>query len=253
MTLVNIDAHSDMAMFDGGLGIGNFISKLVDLRIVDEVVWVKNPMSMDFERGVYKFAVGRRDNTQHLAVSLPTPFFFLQNSYLPADDLIEPKVITMVVEDRLEDFTPQSNKKWILSVDYDYFGARNPHFEVLAKLVGSIGPETFKTLYTRGRSITTAREWESFRKPLEEMAPGLLANMATSILPHYTEDVGSKVVEVARFIEGNFKWKDCVGVYTVSSLSSGFTDPEKHDEIATKVAEWLTRAGANKSKNPAAK
>lgn len=232
LTLVNIDAHSDMSMFDGQLGIGNFISKMVDLGIVDRVVWVRDPRSIDFDDGSYTFHVGK--NGKALVSSLEEPYFFFQGSYAKVVDGRLCRLDVTSDPDNLPDF----GERWILSVDYDYFSCNNPCRADLANMLAILGSDTLGALYAKGRSIKNHCEWKDFAGKLESLAPGILTSVVRCMFPHYeaTEaEITNKVLALAKAV----RIKGCQAVYTISSLSTGFTDPLRHDFIADRVGTWL--------------
>lgn len=232
MTLVNIDAHSDMSMFDGELGIGNFISKMIDLGIVDRVVWIKDRRSMDFDDGLYTFKVGRKGKA--LVCSLAEPYYFFQGSY--DKDVTGRQVTLDVVTDvtKLPDF----GEKWVLSVDYDYFSCANPCQEDLIQMTAALGAPTISTLYTKGRMIKDWQEWQEFAGKLESMAPGIMTSVVRCMFPHYQESedqITNRVLALAKAI----KPKGCQAIYSISSLSTGFTDSQRHAFIDDRVSKWL--------------
>lgn len=233
VTLVNIDAHSDMSMFDGQLGIGNFISKMVDLGIVNRVVWVKNEQSIDFDDGSYTFKIAK--NGKALVCDLEEPFFFFQGSYAKA---VEGRACTLDVVTDISKL-PSFGDRWILSVDYDYFACNNPCRQDLAMMVGILGEDTLKTLYTRGRMIKSHKDWLEFSGTVEGMAPGMLTSVVRCMFPHYSPsevDITGRVLELAKAIRP----EGCEAIYSVSSLSTGFTDSQRHDFIADRVSQWLS-------------
>jgi hypothetical protein len=239
--IVNVDAHSDLAMFKGQLDIGNFISKMVDLGLVDRVTWIKDKGSMDFMDGSYNFAVGRVGEGLRLGSSLPAPFCFLNEDYVDRALLHKPKELALSVVTDLS--RPVfSDNKWILSVDYDYFGCRNPNSDDLARLINSIGAQTISALYAKGSMIRTFVEWQEFRNDIDRMAPGVFTAIGRCLLPSFTystEDIMGKVVELSSFIHKSRDIKNCLGVYLIDSVSSGFTEPGKYETIDRCVKAWI--------------
>ena len=233
VTLVNIDAHSDMSMFDGTLGIGNFISKLVDLGIVNRVVWIKGPQSIDFDDGSYTFKVGKHGKA--LVSSLPEPYFFFQGSYAKVEKgrTVRFDVLTEEGGLRIED-----GERWILSVDYDYFACANPCHGDLERMVAILGKETLGALYVRGRMIKSHKEWQEFAGTIESLAPGVLTSVVRCMFPQYCpseDEISQRVLALAKVIRP----KGCEAIYSVSSLSTGFTDASRHDFVGQRVGEWL--------------
>lgn len=239
--IVNVDAHSDLAMFTGQLDIGNFISKMVDLGLVDRALWVKDKGSMDFMDGSYNFAVGRVGEGLRLGSSLSVPFYFLNDDYAPRNALVTSRELALTVVTDLSK-PVSSDGKWILSVDYDYFGCRNPQAKDLEEMVKMIGAETISTLYTKGSMIRTFVEWQEFRNDIDRMAPGVFTAIGRCLLPSFTystEDIMGKVVELSSFIHKSRDINNCLGIYLVDSVGSGFTDTAKHTEIDKCVKAWI--------------
>jgi hypothetical protein len=239
--IVNVDAHSDLAMFKGQLDIGNFISKMVDLGLVDRALWVRANGSIDFADGNYSFAIGRTGHGLRLGSSLSVPFCFLNEDYVDRALLYKPKELALSVVTDLS--RPVfSDNKWILSVDYDYFGCRNPNSDDLKGLIDSIGAQTISALYAKGSMIQSWTEWLEFKATIDKMAPGVFAEIVRCLLPSFTlseEDIMGKVVELSSFIHKSRDIKNCLGVYLIDSMSSGFTDPVKYGEIDRCVKAWV--------------
>jgi hypothetical protein len=239
--IVNVDAHSDLAMFKGQLDIGNFISKMVDLGLVDRALWVRANGSIDFADGNYSFAIGRTGHGLRLGSSLPAPFCFLNEDYVDRALLRKPKELVLsVVADLSRPVF--SDNKWILSVDYDYFGCRNPNSDDLKRLIDSIGAQTISALYAKGSMIQSWTEWLEFKATIDKMAPGVFAEIVRCLLPSFTlsaEDIMGKVVELSSFIHKSRDIKNCLGVYLIDSMSSGFTEPSKYETIDRCVKAWV--------------
>jgi len=239
--IVNVDAHSDLAMFKGQLDIGNFISKMVDLGLVDRALWVRANGSIDFADGNYSFAIGRTGHGLRLGSSLPAPFCFLNEDYVDRALLHKPKELALSVVTDLSK-PVFSDNKWILSVDYDYFGCRNPNSDDLARLINSIGAQTISALYAKGSMIQSWTEWLEFKATIDKMAPGVFAEIVRCLLPSFTlsaEDIMGKVVELSSFIHKSRDIKNCLGVYLIDSMSSGFTEPSKYETIDRCVKAWI--------------
>jgi hypothetical protein len=241
--IVNVDAHSDLAMFKGQLDIGNFISKMVDLGLVDRALWVRANGSIDFADGNYSFAIGRTGHGLRLGSSLPAPFCFLNEDYVDRALLHKPKELALSVVTDLS--RPVfSDNKWILSVDYDYFGCRNPNSDDLKGLIDSIGAQTISALYAKGSMIQSWTEWLEFKATIDKMAPGVFAEIVRCLLPSFTlsaEEIMGKVVELSSFIHNSRDINNCLGIYLIDSVGSGFTDPTKHGEIDKCVKAWINR------------
>lgn len=241
--IVNVDAHSDLAMFTGQLDIGNFISKMVDLGLVDRALWIKDKSSMDFMDGSYNFAIGRTGEGLRLGSSLSVPFYFLNDDYAPRNALIASRELALTVATDLSK-PVFSDAKWILSIDYDYFGCRNPQAKDLEEMIKMIGAETISTLYTKGSTIRTLVEWQEFRNDIDRMAPGVFTAIGRCLLPSFTystEDIMGKVVELSSFIHKSRGINNCLGIYLIDSVGSGFTDSAKHAEIDKCVKAWVDR------------
>jgi hypothetical protein len=241
--IVNVDAHSDLAMFNGQLDIGNFISKMVDLGLVDRALWVKDKGSMDFMDGSYNFAIGRVGEGLRLGSSLSVPFYFLNDDYAPRNALVSSRELALTVVTDLSK-PVFSDAKWILSIDYDYFGCRNPQAKELEEMIKMIGAETISTLYTKGSMIRTFVEWQEFRNDIDRMAPGVFTAIGRCLLPSFTystEDIMGKVVELSSFIHKSRDINNCLGIYLIDSVGSGFTDSAKHAEIDRCVKAWVDR------------
>jgi hypothetical protein len=239
--IVNVDAHSDLAMFTGQLDIGNFISKMVDLGLVDRALWVKDKGSMDFMDGSYNFAIGRVGDGLRLGSSLSVPFYFLNDDYAPRNALVASRELALTVVTGLTQTAPRGNK-WILSIDYDYFGCRNPQAKDLEEMIKMIGAETISTLYTKGSTIRTFVEWQEFRNDIDRMAPGVFTAIGRCLLPsstYSTEEIMQKVVELSSFIHKSRDINNCLGIYLIDSVGSGFTDPAKYPEIDRCVKTWI--------------
>jgi hypothetical protein len=239
--IVNVDAHSDLAMFKGQLDIGNFISKMVDLGLVDRALWVRANGSIDFADGNYSFAIGGTGHGLRLGSSLPAPFCFLNEDYVDRALLHKPKELALSVVTDLS--RPVfSDNKWILSVDYDYFGCRNPNSDDLKRLIDSIGAQTISALYAKGSMIQSWTEWMEFKATIDKMAPGVFTAIGRCLLPSFsysTEDIMGKVVELSSFIHKSRDINNCLGIYLIDSVGSGFTDPVKYGEIDRCVKAWV--------------
>jgi hypothetical protein len=239
--IVNVDAHSDLAMFTGQLDIGNFISKMVDLGLVDRVTWIKDRSSMDFTDGVYNFAIGKVGHGLRLGSSFPNAFYFVNGDFVDRALLHNPKNLDLTVVTDLS--RPVfSDAKWILSVDYDYFACRNPNARDLDAIIESIGAQTISTLYAKGSTIQSWTEWQEFRAQIEKLAPGLFEAVVKCLFPSFTysnEEIMGKVVELSSFIHKSRDTNNCLGIYLIDSVGSGFTDPDKHGEIDRCVKAWI--------------
>jgi hypothetical protein len=239
--IVNVDAHSDLAMFKGQLNIGNFISKMVDLGLVDRALWVRANGSMDFMDGDYSFSIGRTGHGLRLGSSLPAPFCFLNEDYVDRALLHKPKELALSVVTDLS--RPVfSDNKWILSVDYDYFGCRNPNANDLDGMIEAIGAQTISTLYAKGSLIQSWTEWLEFKATIDKMAPGVFEEIVRCLLPSFTlsnEEIMRRVVDLSSFIHKSRDIKNCLGVYLIDSISSGFTDPDKYANIDMWVKAWI--------------
>lgn len=239
--IVNVDAHSDLAMFRGQLDIGNFISKMVDLGLVDRVTWIKDRSSMDFMDGVYNFAIGKVGHGLRLGSSLSLPFCFINEDYVDRALLHGPKELALSAVTDLS--RPVfSDAKWILSVDYDYFSCRNPYAKDLEQLMGMIGAQTISTLYAKGSIIQSWTEWLEFKATIDKMAPGVFEAITKCLLPSFTysnEEIMAKVVELSSFIHKSRDINNCLGVYLIDSMSSGFTEPSKYETIDRCVKAWI--------------
>ena len=239
--IVNVDAHSDLAMFNGQLDIGNFISKMVDLGLVDRVTWIKDRSSMDFMDGVYNFAIGKVGHGLRLGSSLSVPFYFLNEDYAPRNALVTSRELALTVVTDLS--TPVfSDAKWILSVDYDYFSCRNPYAKDLEQLMGMIGAQTISTLYAKGSMIQSWTEWLEFKATIDKMAPGVFTEIVRCLLPSFTlsdEEIMQKVVDLSSFIHKSRDINNCLGIYLIDSMSSGFTEPSKYETIDRCVKAWI--------------
>jgi len=254
-TLVNFDAHSDLSMFDGGLGIGNFVSKLLDLGLISEVLWVRDPRSIDLEDGVYPFWMGRKDRqTLELACDLELPFFMFQDAYLPTERLLDPRQILVTVVSSPEKMAPRHKQNWILSVDYDYFACNNPGVEELGVQIRRHGTEMLETLFNKGRAIRSKAEWDLFVEASEQAIPGITSVITRCFFPDYNagrEEIQAKVLAANSGILENFNLSLCRGIYSVSSLTSGFVKTRTHDLIAKHVIPWLELlAKRSTPKNP---
>lgn len=241
--MVNVDAHSDLAMFTGQLDIGNFISKMVDLGLVDRVTWIKDRSSMDFMDGVYNFSIGKVGHGLRLGSSLSVPFYFINEDYAPRNALVTSRELALTVVTDLSK-PVSSDAKWILSVDYDYFGCRNPQSKDLEEMIRMIGAETISTLYTKGSTIQTFVEWQEFRNDIDRMAPGVFTAIGRCLLPSFTysdEEIMGKVVELSSFVCKSRDIRNCLGIYLIDSMSSGFTEPSKYETIDRCVKAWVDR------------
>jgi hypothetical protein len=242
-TLVNFDAHSDLAMFDGSLGIGNFVSKLLDADLISEVLWVRDPRSIDFEDGIFPFLMGRKSRqTLDLACSLELPFFMLQNACLPAERLLDPKQFLITVVSSPEKIAPHHGQNWILSVDYDYFACNNPGIEELELQIQRHGYGVLEELLRKGRAIRGKEEWDGFVETSERAIPGITSAIPRCFFPDYDcnpRETQARILAANSSILANFDLQLCRGIYSVSSLSSGFVKAHAHDRIARHVTPWL--------------
>jgi hypothetical protein len=135
-----------------------------------------------------------------------------------------------------------SDNKWILSVDYDYFGCRNPNSDDLKRLIDSIGAQTISALYAKGSMIQSWTEWLEFKATIDKMAPGVFAEIVRCLLPSFTlsdEEIMQKVVDLSSFIHKSRDINNCLGVYLIDSMSSGFTEPGKYETIDRCVKAWI--------------
>lgn len=242
--LVNIDAHSDMSMYNGHLDIGNFISQMAYMQMVDKVTWIREVNSLDFVDGEYNFEIGRRGDSLALGSTLQAPFCFFNEDYSLLGNLQEPKEFFMsVITDVTAKTRPVRPKPWALSIDCDYFSCLNPHVKDLEEIVRMIGHETVATLYAMGNSRQTIEEWNQFRSSVEKMAPGMFNSVARCILPGFacTEDqIEEKVINLKEFIEKTYDPSQCVGAYLVESLSSGFMDPTRYEFVVERITKQFS-------------
>ena len=127
-------------------------------------------------------------------------------------------------------------------MDYDYFGCRNPNAGDLKRLIDSIGAQTISTLYTKGSLIQSWSEWLEFKTTIDKMAPGILAEIVRCLLPSFTlsdEEIMRRVIDLSSFIHKSRDIKNCLGIYLIDSVSSGFTDKNKYGEIDRSVKAWI--------------
>lgn len=249
--MVNFDAHSDLAMFDGNLGIGNFISRMVYDGMMDELVWVKGEKSLDFKNGVYNFNIGKKnESSTSLVCDFKSPFYFLSESYVKTDRLVEPRPFVVTVIDLDCQFPKLGDKNWFLSVDHDFFSCRNPKI-VGKRKVSQKKKEKFDEILATGLGVREKEEWDAFLREAEERFPGIKGFAEKNLLPEYTsckESIKSKILKANSLLLGKLSYSKCLGLYGVNSLSSGFVDADKHICIDECVRQWLSFLAGNMNK-----
>lgn len=242
-TLLNVDAHSDMSMFDGQLGIGNFISKMAEMGWVNEVIWLRDPRSIDFQDGIYSFCFGRKNHASlEMACGMEEPFYFFQNAYVPVDRLVGPKNLLLTVASAPEKIPVSFDKTWVLSVDFDYFACANPGAEYLEGGVARYGADLLRRLYQEGRKIKNKQQWDHFMERANAAAPGIAETAVKSFYPDYSDtdqEIKEKILRLNRVISERFDLAKCIGVFGISSLSSGFAKAGKHDFISKCADQWF--------------
>jgi hypothetical protein len=214
---------------------------MVDLGLVDRALWVRANGSIDFADGDYSFSIGRTGYGLRLGSSLPAPFCFLNEDYVDRTMLRNPKELALSVVTDLSK-PVFSDNKWILSVDYDYFGCRNPNADDLKRLIDSIGAQTISTLYAKGSLIQSWTEWQEFKATIDKMAPGVFEEIVRCLLPSFTlsnEEIMRRVIDLSSLIHKSRDIKNCLGVYLIDSMSSGFTEPSKYETIDRCVKAWI--------------
>lgn len=240
---INIDSHSDMSMREDKkqIDIGNFISELIFNESFNETIWIKNKKIYypDFSVGKYNFLIG--ENTEsHLKSTLENGFFFFQNSYEKVDHLINPKKVDFYVYN-LEDYTKLDfkNKKWVLSIDYDFFSCKNPCINSVGvkdvnKILNITSKETIEKLSKEYYNIDSQKKFQIFVNKLIDNHPTFYKYFGEYCLPDFKsskDEIENSISKINYFILNHFKLEDCLGVYLIKSVSSGFTNQDDYSLI----------------------
>ena len=103
-------------------------------------------------------------------------------------------------------------------------------------------PEYLAGLVRELCKLPRETEWLEFKTTIDKMAPGILAEIVRCLLPSFTlsdEEIMQKVVDLSSFIYNSRDIKNCLGIYLIDSMSSGFTDKNKYGEIDRSVKAWI--------------
>lgn len=245
---INVDSHSDMSIredkFD--IDIGNFISDLIYRSCFNEAIWIRNKGSFEFLDGNYKFFIGENHN-KILKSSLRHMIYINQNSYLEFKNLQNPKEVNFYVRSLAEDIEINfKHKKWILSIDYDFFSCNNPYSSNLKEIITLIGEDNYKKLIIETlkslKNTFTKQDLEKFKKNLSKIYPDIFDKIMGYINPEFrltAEEIKNYIIQINRFIIKNFKLENCLGVFLIDSLSSGYTNKEDYSTIDLLIKDNL--------------
>lgn len=248
---VNIDSHSDMSMrkSEKEINLGNFISQLIFNGSFNEHIWIKNKKIIypDFLDGEYNFLVGE-DIDLSLKSTLGRMYFISENSYKKVEELKNSKKVDFFVCDLTDNIKLNfKNKKWILSLDYDFFSCKNPYLKNLYMediniILKSIPTETIETLRTESYEIKNQKEFEIFMNKLTNINPNIIKYMDQYFFPDFRSsknEIENCILQINRFILNHFKTEDCLGIFLIKSISSGFTNEIDYPLIDELVKKHL--------------
>lgn len=247
-TFINIDAHSDLSMRrdKNNINIGNFISDLMFRKCFDEMIWIKNNkiQNCEFSDGNYNFFIGEAHNN-HLKTTLPNIFFFSENSHEKIENLKNLKEINLYVRTLLENFQIKTkNNKWILSIDYDFFSCKNPYSKYLNSLLENINKDFLKNLVNKALKVQTKKEFEILKNEAICLNKEFVDNHQIYLLPEFDfepEEIKNLIMNINNFIFKNFNLDNCLGIFLIKSITSGYTNKYKYDIIDKLIKENLLK------------
>jgi hypothetical protein len=246
---INIDSHADMSIRQDecDINIGNFISELIYRNCFNEALWIKNEESFEFMEGNYKFFLGENKD-KILKSTLKHPIYFCENSYEDFKSLKNPKKINFYVRSLTDDINVNTNnKKWILSIDYDFFSCNNPYSNNLKEILNLIGKDNFKIFKKQGLKgfkITSKKEFEKFTNELSEIYPNIFNIISGYIYPEFSlsnDEIKKSIIKINDFLFKNFDLNNCLGIFLINSLSSGYTNKNHYMIIDDLVKQNLLK------------
>lgn len=245
---VNVDSHSDMGVSDKDIDIGNFINHLISVDCFSKVLWVKNDHNDDFEDGVFNFKVGET-NDGEIASSLENIFYFAdgtfsrEEEFLMGDNSTVKDVTLEVLSETKMDKSVFLNKKWLLSIDCNFFSSANPLSKEKANLKRIFKEGFLEKIENDLNNVKSYEDWISFKKELIISKNwNTVYNFLSFDHPEYEcseEEIESKVKKLIAFLKKNFRLEDCLGILICTSFFSGYVNKKKCPKIVSILETYM--------------
>lgn len=249
-TFINVDSHSDMAMYkkEEGVSIGTFISYCMYINKINDYLWIKNDKNLlEFEDGLYKFKIW--EEAGQLVSNLAHKFFYMFGDCSTSEPLHSTKDNNFqVISESSLHKTKLNNKKWFLSIDCDYFGCKNPFKNKLNKFKKSITVKKYEYYIDKYINIKNTKDCDLFLKEISlDKKNNVFSKLGSSLFDEITfseQEIIDKTNLLFDFLKKNFDNKDCLGVVVCKSLTSGYVNEEKLpfilNTLSTKIKNHFT-------------
>lgn len=239
---INVDSHSDMGLFHGELSLGNFITHLISQGSFSDVLWIKNDHNDDFNDGVYRFKFWD-DSVKKAVCDLENKAYFFDNQFVKNAPTDSSQVNFEVISESRLSKSIFSNRKWLLSIDCDYFSSANPFSEEFTTLKSQIPAIEIEDLKVKYSKIDTYAEWLEFKSELTAANKwSIFEKLAEVIYDEYEQDdaeILRKVMKLISFLKGNFFKEDCLGVLICESYSSGYVNKARFSSIINILKPYM--------------
>lgn len=245
---INVDSHSDMSLFDKEINIGNFITFLVKEECFSKILWIKNSHNKDFDDGFFRFKF-EESNGEEPSCDLEERFYLAEDSFSRPQEVIPVfgqkmnEVDFEVISENNLDESVFSQKKWLLSIDCDYFSSANPFSEQYSKLKAEIGEETINKIKSEYSKIKSYEDWIFFKKELViNKQWKIVKEFMGCLYDEYectNEEIEEKIKKLIVFLKKNFRLEDCVGILICTSFFSGYVNKKKCPKIVSILETYL--------------
>ena len=245
---VNVDSHSDMVLFEEEINIGNYISFLFKDKCFSKVLWIKNDHNKDFDDGFFNFNFGW-SSCEEPSCDLEERYYFIKDSFSKPEEIASTpsksttKVSFEVISESNLNKSAFFQKKWLLSIDCDYFSSSNPFSQQFSKLKHSLGELAFDKVKTEYLKIKSYEDWILFKKELIiNKQWSALKEGINCVYDEYEcsdDEIEEKVKKVIPFLKKNFRLEDCLGILICTSFFSGYVNKKKCPKIVSILETYM--------------